>query len=171
MRKMIRMRHVAICRLLPLLVATAVAAFLAAAPAQARLLAQSAEPGIELHGGTGRAVLSLRGAVLGSLDRGNITVTVRRGQPLVLVQGYEWHRPATNGGITYGGRDLRFRVFRGAWRVVLNGSGIDVSAVGRGIVGLRGTGRFSLGGAAYQFWPVQYETIRLGPPNANARAR
>jgi hypothetical protein len=146
-------------------------AFLATSSAQARVLADAVDSGIELQGGVGRAVLSLRGAALGSVDRGRITVTVRQGEPTILVQGYDWQRPSPDGGTIYGGRDMRFRVFRGAWRVVLNGTGIDTSAVGRGTVGLRGTeGRYSLGGGVFRLWPEEYETIRLGPADPGPRA-
>jgi len=119
------------------------------------------DTGIELIRGSGRAVLTLQGAMLGSLDRGRITVAVRRGEPEVLVQGYEWVRNARNGSVVYGGHDIRFRVFRGAWRVTLLGSGIDASAVGAGTIGLRGSGRYSLDGGAYLPWPSEYRVIVL----------
>jgi hypothetical protein len=116
--------------------------------------------GIELAGGSGRSVLTLRGAVLGTIELGRITVSVRAGEPRVIVQGHEWQRE-TNAGITYGGSDMRFRVFRGAWRVIIQGSGINASAVGDGTVRLRGTGRYSIDGAPYTQWPSVFETIRL----------
>lgn len=140
-------------------------AFVLAAAALGAAGTASAAPldgGIELTGGSGRAVLTLQGAVLGSLERGRITVAVRRAEPEVLVQGYEWVRNARDGSLTYGGRDIRFRVFRGAWRVTLIGSGIDASAVGAGTIGLRGSGQFSLDGGAYRPWPSEYRVIVLG---------
>lgn len=124
--------------------------------------AATLDDGIELVGGSGRAVLTLQGAALGSLDRGRITINIRRGEPEVLVQGYEWLRSGLNGSVTYGGRDIRFRVFRGSWRVTLLGSGIDASAVGTGTIGLRGSGRFSLDGGTYRPWPAAYRVIVLG---------
>jgi hypothetical protein len=146
-------------------------ALLVTGSAQARVIADAVDSGIELQAGVGRAVLSLRGAALGSVDRGRITVTVRQGDPSILVQGYDWQRPSPDGGTIYGGRDMRFRVFRGAWRIVLNGTGIDTSAVGRGTVGLRGTeGLYSLGGGAFRAWPEEYESIRLGPANTGPRS-
>jgi len=125
-------------------------------------LGAPADSGIELAGGDGRSVLTLRGAVLGTLEAGRITVTIRGGDPQVVVQGEDWQR-RTDRGITYGGRDIRFRIFRGSWRLVVNGTGINASAVGSGLVGLRGDGRYSIDGEPYQAWPEEYQTIRLGP--------
>jgi hypothetical protein len=142
----------------PIALVLAVAALVASGTASAA----ASESGIELAGGTGRAVLALEGAVLGSIDRGRITIEVRRGDPLVLVQGYEWQRDGLDGTTTYGGREMRFRVFRGAWRVTLQGSGIDASAVGPGTIGLRGSGRYSLDGGEYHPWPEEYRVIVLG---------
>ena len=142
----------------PLFSAVVVAALVASGTTSAA----ASETGIELAGGSGRAVLALDGAVLGSIDRGRITIAVRRGEPLVLVQGYEWQREELDGDTTYGGRDMRFRVFRGAWRVTITGSGIDASAVGPGTIGLRGSGRYSLDGGEYHPWPEEYDVIALG---------
>ena len=147
---------------LRMLVAAGVAA-LAVAPGAAATPVDI-DNGVELAGGNGRAVLTLRGAVLGSLDGGAVTITARRGDPVLLVQGYERTRLAKDGGTTYIGRDLRFRVFRGTWRVVITGSGIAASAVGDGIVGLRGEGRYSIGGRPYRFWPEKFDTFVLGDP-------
>ena len=119
-----------------------------------------ADSGIELAGGSGRSVLTLRGAVLGEVELGRITVSVRAGEPRVIVQGYDWQRQ-TEAGTMYGGNGIRFRVFRGAWRVIIQGSGINASAVGDGSVRLRGTGRFSVDGGPYEAWPTEAETIRL----------
>lgn len=144
-------------RHLALLAVAAAAVLLAAPPAGAR----PADGGVELVHGAGRAVLILRGAALGSLDRGRITIVVQAGEPQVLVQGFQWQRRLPD-GVVYGGQDLRFRIFRGAWRVVIQGGGIDASAVGNGIVGLRGEGRYSVNGSPYRLWPEEYRTIRLG---------
>ena len=131
---------------------------LAAAPAA---LARGQETGIELIGGSGRAVLTMRGAALGSLERGRITVRISSANTQVKVEGHDWTR-RSGGEITYGGTGIRFRIFRGQWRATLVGSGINVSAVGRGTVGLHGSGQYSLGGARAERWPGGFEVIRLG---------
>jgi len=134
---------------------------IAALAASGTASAAPTDAGVELTDGSGKAVVTLDGAVLGSLDRGRITVATRRGDPLVLVQGYEWSRTDEDGSTVYGGRDMRFRVFRGAWRVTLQGGGINASAVGTGSIGLRGNGRYSLDGGAYRTWPDEYKVIVL----------
>ena len=57
--------------------------------------------------------------------------------------------------VLYRGAGLRFRMLGGAYRIVVRGTGIDVEAVGRGVVVLDGdprvegedTGLYSLDGA------------------------
>jgi hypothetical protein len=120
--------------------------------------------GIELARGSGRAVLSLRGALLGGLEQGRITVTriPGRQRPEIIVQGFEWQRLVDERTTVYGGDGIRFRVFRGAWRVRIHGVGINASAVGSGTVGLRGTGLYPLAGGPYLPWPAEFATVRLG---------
>ena len=138
---------------------TAAVALAAAIPAAGR----TAERGIELAGGSGRATLSLRGAALGVLGQGRLAVTVYPGRdrPQILVEGFAWVRKSGETTV-YGGRGIRFRVFRGSWRIRLTGRGINASAVGRGFVGLEGSGRYALSGSDYVSWPAEYRTIRLG---------
>ena len=55
-------------------------------------------------------------------------------------------------GIQYGGVALRFRLSGGRWRIVVQGRGIDLSAVGKGTGTIRsdgeaGPGIYSLDGA------------------------
>jgi hypothetical protein len=135
----------------------------AAAVALAWASSAAGQTGIELTG-SGRAVLSLRGAVLGAVEQGRITIRDFAGgeDTEILVQGYDWSRALDEDTTTYGGEEIRFRVFRGSWLVRIRGLKIDASAVGSGIVGLEGRGRFSVGGAPYRPWPAEYETLRLG---------
>ncbi len=120
--------------------------------------------GIELVDGAGRAVLNLKGALLGGIRRGQVTITdlADREGTEIIVHGYEWMDEIDERTTTYGGADIRFRVFRGAWRVKILGGGIRASAVGKGIVGLKGRGRYSVAGGPYLPWPAKYQTIRLG---------
>lgn len=149
-----------------LLAAGALAATLVLASASAAAgtaLAAGGETGIELVSGAGLANLNLRGAVLGTIARGTVTIRARPGREEVeiFVLGHEWARELADGATMYGGRGIRFRVFRGSWRVRAQGSGINVSAVGRGVVGLRGQGRYSLAGGPYERWPASYRAIIL----------
>jgi hypothetical protein len=119
--------------------------------------------GIELAG-TGRAVLSLRGALLGGLERGQLTIVdlADLQGTEIIVLGYDWKRLDDTRTTTYGGEGLRFRVFRGSWRVRIQGAGIAAAAAGRGSVGLGGEGRYSVDGGPFEPWPARYQTLRLG---------
>jgi hypothetical protein len=130
----------------------------------------AAAPAIELRGGSGRAVLNLRGAVLGGFQSGRITVTRHPGRDRVevIVSGADWTEVVNDRTTIYGGSGIRFRVFRGSWRVRIQGSGIAATAVGRGTVGLGGRGQYSLAGERpYLPWPAEYETIKLAPAVAD----
>lgn len=147
---------------------------LAAACASPALAAENrvaGEPGIELVNGSGRASLSLEGATLGTLDTGRITVWARpRRNADVTVVGYEWSRRNGN-STTFGGRNLRFRVSGGPFRVTITGKGLDASAVGDGTIGLRGRGRYTLNGVTYIRWPSRYRIIELGEGRRNGAGR
>jgi hypothetical protein len=143
-----------------LIVLLVVAAALAlAGPAAGR----TAERGIELADGSGVATLALRGAVLGVLGQGRLTVIALPGRdrPQIVVEGFAWVRRSKDTSV-YGGKGIRFRVFRGSWRVRMVGRGINASAVGRGLVGLEGTGRYALSGGEFVSWPAEFQLIRLG---------
>ncbi|MCC6224005.1 MAG: hypothetical protein IT201_11020 [Thermoleophilia bacterium] len=145
------------------LLASLTAAALCLATVASPAAAARGGTGIELVGGSGLATLSLKGAALGTVARGVLTIRERSGSAEVeiLVHGYDWERELSNGGMLYGGEGIRFRVFGGAWRLRVQGSGINVSAVGRGFAGLRGSGRYSLAGGPYLRWTATYRTIEL----------
>jgi len=124
----------------------------------------AAAAGVSLTGGAGRVVMTIRGALLGTLDHGRLTIRVEGSETQVYVDGATLRqRTMPDGRVVYSGTALRFRVFRGGWRVVIDGSGINASAGGRGVVSLRGTGRYSVDGAAPVPWNSSWQVIRLGP--------
>src|SRR4029077_1187538 len=88
----------------------------------------------------------LRGSVLGRLTTGSLRVTDQtpydKYAPLVAGKKLTQERigPRT---IIYRGQGLRFRLVGGGYRMVARGSGITVSAVGRGHVMLDGEPRWS----------------------------
>jgi hypothetical protein len=91
--------------------------------------------------GRGVVLLELRGVVLGRLASGTIRVTDQtpRDRFEEIVNGRvvepEYIGPRTT---LYRGQGLRFRMVGGRYRIVIRGSGIDVSAIGRGLVQLDG---------------------------------
>jgi hypothetical protein len=121
---------------------------------------------IELIEGSGRVTATVRGAMIGSVQgTGTVTVTDlpdrATTQILVLNETASWTLDSDT--TVYAGEDLRFRVFRGKWRVKIQGDGIFTSIVGAGTIGFVGEeGRYSLAGAPYRPWPAEWTTLRLG---------
>jgi hypothetical protein len=144
---------------------------LGAAPAQA------GAPGngtLSVRDGTGMLQLSARGALIGRVERGKITVTDRNPfdarRPLVL--GAERKKVSRNQKTTvYSGRDMRLRSTGAFVHVRLEGRGINFSAVGRGRGMIQGAGDPSLDGSwslndeEYQPLPEILTGFQLvGPP-------
>ncbi|MFN2470498.1 MAG: hypothetical protein ABR583_05815 [Gaiellaceae bacterium] len=148
----------------------AVLAVLAAATAS------SGSPGVgpgagtlTLRDGRGNFVLQMKGAVIGRVDRGRITIedpdATDGAAP--IVKGAELRKPVSEGVTTYGGKGIRFRLFGGRFTVrITNGTGVQLSVVGRGKAMLEGAGfqEFGLRNGSYavnsdQFLPVPDERV------------
>lgn len=122
--------------------------------------AGAAEPNngtLSVDQGRGAVMLDLRGSVLGRLGSGMLRVTDHTPRDpfgeIVFGRKVSEERvgPRT---VVYRGHGLRFRMVGGGFRIVVRGTGIAVSAVGRGVVSLDGerrgdetTGIYSLTGA------------------------
>jgi hypothetical protein len=100
---------------------------------------------LSVDGAKGVVMIDLRGSVLGRLTTGTLRVTDLtlndRYAPLVVGRKLTAERlgPRT---VVYRGQGLRFRMLGGGYRMVARGSGITVSAVGRGQVLLDGEPRY-----------------------------
>jgi hypothetical protein len=103
-------------------------------------VAWAAEPTagtLSVERGKGVVMVDLRGSLLGRLVNGSIRVTDHtpndRYTAMVVGRRVAQERlgPRT---VIYRGQGLRFRMLGGGYRVVVRGSGISVSAVGRGVV-------------------------------------
>jgi len=92
---------------------------------------------LSVDGGKGVVMIDFRGSALGRLTTGSLRVTDQtpfdRYAPLVVGKKLTSERlgPRT---VLYRGQGLRFRLVGGGYRMVARGSGISVSAVGRGNV-------------------------------------
>jgi len=92
---------------------------------------------LSVEKGKGLVVIDFRGSVLGRLTSGTLRVTDQtpndRYAPLVTGKKVTQERigPRT---VLYKGQGVRFRLVGGGYRMVARGSGISVSAVGRGLV-------------------------------------
>jgi hypothetical protein len=124
-------------------------------------VAGAGEPNVgtlSVERGKGVVMLDLRGNVLGRLANGTLRVTDHtpgdRYEPYVVGRKVVQTRVGLR-TVLYRGQSLRFRMLGGGYRVVVRGTGIDVEAVGRGVVMLDGepriegddTGVYSLDGA------------------------
>ena len=120
-----------------------------AASALLATTASAAEPTsgtLSVERGRGSVVVDLKGSALGRLTTGTLRVTDQtpndRYAPLVVGKKVTQERlgPRT---VVYRGTGLRFRMLGGGYRMVIRGSGIALSAVGRGVVTLDGDPRFA----------------------------
>ena len=110
--------------------------------------AWGAEPSagtLSVERGKGLVMVDLRGSLLGRLVTGTLRVTdtTPNDRYSARVDGrkvtQERLGPRT---VLYRGQGLRFRMLGGGYRVVARGSGISVSAVGRGVVLLAAEPKF-----------------------------
>jgi len=110
-------------------------------------LAGAAEPSVgtlSVERGKGVVMLDLRGNVLGRLTSGTLRVTDNTpgDRYAAYVVGRKLTQVRTGPRtVLYRGQGLRFRMLGGGYRVVVRGTGIDVEAVGRGVVLLDGEPR------------------------------
>ena len=100
---------------------------------------------LSVERGKGLVMIELRGSVLGRIGNGTLRVTdltpYDRYAPLVTGRKLKEERlgPRT---VLYRGQGVRFRLVGGGYRLVARGSGMAVSAVGRGWVVLDGDPKF-----------------------------
>ena len=124
--------------------------------------------GLQLSAGRGYAVLGDRGVAFGNVRRGWIRITnvPGGGSPSGYVRGCESRSGRLSGSLYCSGTRLRFWVEDGPWRVRIKGSGINVSAVMRGRVGLdrkacsrrmfrNGKCTFEIGDGPTRRWPAR----------------
>jgi hypothetical protein len=137
---------------------------------------------LSVEQGKGVVMIDLRGSVLGRVSNGSLRVTdqtpLDRYAPVVVGRKLTQERigPRT---VLYRGQGLRFRLLGGGYRMVARGSGITVSAVGRGVVVLDAepkyfgddTGVYSLDGVDCSVEPLtctplpsEPERFTLEPP-------
>jgi hypothetical protein len=114
----------------------------------AAVAAWAAEPTagtLSVERGKGSVMIDLKGSVVGRIANGSLRVTdhTPNDRYSAVVSGrkltQERMGPRT---LLYRGVGLRFRMLGGGYRVVARGTGITISAVGRGVVMLDGDPRF-----------------------------
>jgi hypothetical protein len=115
------------------------------APAALAATRASGDGVLELRSVAGTAALSGKGAIWGQLDKGALAVTDSNlGDGVILVSGAEHTYASTKLDDTtvYTGKDLHFRfVGVGKYKLLIKGTGIDLTAVGVGTTTLTGDTR------------------------------
>jgi hypothetical protein len=118
-----------------------------------------------VKGGRGTIVLQVKGAVIGWMGNGKLTLTDNdpydENSPVVRGK-FRPRSPVQLSDATtvYKGRNIRYRMVEGSYRLKFEGLGIHLSAVGRGWVTFEGDDRFvndgmySLNGAPFEPIPV-----------------
>lgn len=155
-------------------------AVLAVAPAAYAAVGAVGDGVLELDSVSGTVVIGTlaqpaKGALWGQMDGGSLRVyDPVAGDGQVLVSGYEKKTTSTDfpGQTIYSGTNLHFRVTGGKYRLVLKGSGIDVTAVGVGVAQLTGyavadtQGEYALNGGKWLPIPLVTRTVQFGDPSA-----
>jgi hypothetical protein len=129
----------------------------------------SGEGTLLIKNGVGKVTIVAKGGVIGRFGAGTLTVRDPNPDDNVneVVTGAE-HADFVNEHVTkYWGKDIRFRYIGGKFTVTINGSDIDLSAIGKGTVTIAGLGTaddgtFSLNGAMPQplpgpFFPTLFQ--------------
>jgi hypothetical protein len=100
---------------------------------------------LSVERGKGVVMIDLRGSVLGRLSNGTLRVTDQtpNDRYFAVVVGRKLTQERVGARtVLYRGQGLRFRMLGGGYRLVARGSGITVSAVGRGVVVLDAEPKF-----------------------------
>ena len=141
------------------------------------LAGDAAEDGtLSVRYGKGRVQLGLsHGVVIGRLGKGWIRVDdrIETDNTRIDFWGCDKTKPIDNNTILCSGTAIRFRVVGDRYRLIVNGVGMFVSAVGRGQVSLDGRGDpdagiyrdgvYSLNGEPYQSLPDNGDSFLLAP--------
>lgn len=136
--------------------------------------ASTADGTLSVKRGRGAVTLKLKGTVIGRVRQGRVRVLDFRpfDDNVPQITGCRVRQPALNVRVCTG-RNIGFRVDERRYNVSVRGSGISISAVGRGAVvvdGVGETGRpdgvISIDNAPYQSLPDYLSTFYLGNPRS-----
>ncbi len=151
------------------------ALLLAAFTVPAALSADTPSDGtLSVKRGRGAVLLKLNGTVIGRLANGKVQVRDFRpfDNNVPLFTGCKVRHPAYNLTVCQG-RNIGYRVLDGRFNTSVRGSGISISAVGRGTVMVDGNGEdglpdgvMSIDSQPYESLPDDATTFPLGPSPA-----
>ena len=147
-----------------------------AVPAAALALSGGGDGTLSVRNGWGRVTLRFNGSAIGRVAHGSIRVVDPIPRDGLGVDFWNCERQETKGiAVTCSGENIRFRAVGGRYLVTMRGSGISLSAVGRGIATLDGRGDdpdvtrdgvYSLNDAPYKSLPDDEKPIVLAAPAA-----
>jgi hypothetical protein len=131
---------------------------------------------LAVRDGRGKVQMTVKGSLIGRLANGSITIEelAPDDETEPVVRGYRTFKWARNGNArTYTGKNVRFRLIGGRYRVVFNGRGLFFSLVGKGRVTLDGNGSvedgifydgfYSLNGIEEESLPDEAQSFNLTP--------
>lgn len=132
-----------------LLLSLAVALALSAPAAALASTSAAGDGTLALRNATGVFTIAGRGAVIGQVDRGKVSVfdpDPTDGD--AHISGWDRAKGLGEPRTVYLGSGVNFRMLGGSFRLVVTGSGVDLSFVGRGTITIvsGGGGGISLGG-------------------------
>jgi hypothetical protein len=96
---------------------------------------------------SGSLLLTGKGLIFGHVDHGTVTVLSYKpdGTSVPTVSGAKMKLVGTAINVVYTGNDVRFVFPGGKYQIEVEGTGIDISAIGRGSVSARGAGNIDDG--------------------------
>ena len=124
-------------------------------PVTALAASSAGEGTLSVEEGRGKVTIEARGGFIGRIAFGTVTIhdlTPEDANEAIVFGDDRPVRFVGDTGIQYGGVGLRFRLAGGRYRIKVEGRGIDLSAVGRGVGTIKsdggaGPGIYTLDGA------------------------
>jgi hypothetical protein len=105
--------------------------------------APSPDGTLAVRDGRGKIQMTVKGSLIGRYGNGSLTIEELGADEDTepVVRGYKTFKWGRNGNVrTYTGKNVRFRLIGGRYRVTFNAKGLFFSLVGRGRVVLDGNG-------------------------------
>jgi hypothetical protein len=111
-----------------------------AVPLAATAAVGAGEGTLSVENARGKVTVQAKGAILGRISVGSVVVYDLTPNDAYepFISGDDYVKLVGETGIQYGGRNLRFRLIGGAYRIVVKGTGIDLSVVANGMAILEG---------------------------------
>jgi hypothetical protein len=139
-----------------------------ALPGLAWATSRAADDGtLSVKNGDGIVFVSATGTLIGTCDQCRVSIvdpSPDDGAPPV-VTGYEGHKDVSETRDLWSGKDIRFRIVGGFFKIRVSGSGIDLAVVAKGWGRIQGsdsnTGTYSVNGDPRRPLPAQREVFIL----------